>query len=57
MNVPKYDEFKAEEVWKQIKDDDKISIYFKGYSNKGYPDRTYMYNVIINRIFRDLESF
>ena len=44
IKVPRYDEFKAKDVWKQIRNDKKFNIYFKIYSEKAYPDRTYMYN-------------
>ena len=46
--MPRYDEFKAKDVWAQIKDNEVYSIYFKEYSEKAYPDRTYMYNSNFN---------
>ena len=44
VEVPKYDEFKAQLVWNQIKDVSKYNKYFKSYSETAYPNRGYMYN-------------
>jgi hypothetical protein len=49
--VPKYEEFKAMDVWKQIKLKPKIACYFKEYSEKAVPNRTYLYNVSINFLY------
>ena len=46
VKVPKYDEFKAEAIWKQIKNKPKYNVYFKEYTKKGCPNREYMFNVL-----------
>ena len=48
VRVPKYDEFKTGEAWKQIRNKGDYSPYFKDYSEKSFPTRTYMYNVKIH---------
>ena len=54
--VPKYDEFKTDAAWKQIKKKEEFNVYFKEYSEKSYPNRTYMYNVRIELMYRDSKS-
>ena len=53
MKVPKYDEFKTDEAWKQIKDKAEYNPYFKDYSDKAIPNRKYMYNVSLIILSRD----
>ena len=43
--VPKFDEFKALDVWKQVKNKAEINIFFKEYSAKACPNRAYLFNV------------
>lgn len=45
VRVPIYEEFNAKEIWNQIKDQEKYSNYFKEFSEKGFPNREYMFNV------------
>jgi len=45
VKVPKYDEFSVADVWKQVRKNPKINVYFKDYSEKAVPNRKYLYNV------------
>ena len=47
VDVPKFDEFSSKDAWKQVRNNPKITIYFKDYSEKAIPNRSYMYNVNI----------
>ena len=40
------DEFSAYDVWQQVKNNQEYSCYFKEYSEKAYPNRGYMFNVL-----------
>ena len=42
-----YDEFSTVDAWKQVRDNEEYSCYFKEYSKKATPNREYLYNVRI----------
>ena len=43
-----YDEFSTVDAWKQVRDNEEYSCYFKEYSKKATPNREYLYNVGVN---------
>jgi hypothetical protein len=46
VDVPKYPELSVDKIWPKVADMPDVSIYFPNYSQKQFPQREYLWNVL-----------
>ncbi len=48
IKIPRYSEFDGDAIWKEIKNDKNLKLYFRNYKeNEEYPTRQFMFNVYL----------